>query len=102
MALKALIWDVGGTMTDNEELHRAAFNEAFADAGLAWRWTRRMYADLLRTTGGKERIAAHLRATHPADGTNTDLESMIKVLHAHKKNHFLQPVPGRRSGRAAT
>jgi HAD superfamily hydrolase (TIGR01509 family) len=102
MPLKALIWDVDGTMTDNEELHRMAFNEAFADAGLAWRWTRPVYADLLRTTGGKERIAAYIRATNPEYGTNADLDSMIKVLHARKTifyNQFLaegraEPRPG--------
>ena len=33
--LKALIFDVDGTLADTEEVHRQAFNIAFQEAGLA-------------------------------------------------------------------
>lgn len=55
----ALIFDVDGTMAETEELHRQAFNEAFARGGLGWQWDRGVYKDLLRVTGGKERIRAY-------------------------------------------
>ncbi|MFT4117828.1 HAD family hydrolase [Bradyrhizobium sp.] len=55
----ALIFDVDGTLAETEELHRRAFNEAFASQGLAWAWDRAVYRDLLRVTGGKERIRAY-------------------------------------------
>lgn len=54
--MKALIFDVDGTLAETEELHRAAFNLAFAGAGLPWVWDRATYGRLLTTTGGKERI----------------------------------------------
>jgi len=54
--LQALIFDVDGTLAETEELHRRAFNLAFADAGLDWCWSRDDYRALLKTTGGKERI----------------------------------------------
>ena len=56
---RALIFDVDGTLAETEELHRQAFNEAFARGGLAWHWDRAVYKDLLRVTGGKERIRAY-------------------------------------------
>jgi beta-phosphoglucomutase-like phosphatase (HAD superfamily) len=34
VGLKALIWDLDGTLAETEELHRQAFNLAFAEAGL--------------------------------------------------------------------
>ena len=38
--LKALIFDVDGTLSDTErDGHRVAFNQAFAEAGLDWHWT---------------------------------------------------------------
>ena len=37
MTLKALIFDVDGTLAETEELHRRAFNETFADFDLPWR-----------------------------------------------------------------
>jgi len=37
MALKALIFDVDGTLADTEkDGHRVAFNLAFEEAGLDW------------------------------------------------------------------
>jgi HAD superfamily hydrolase (TIGR01509 family) len=54
----ALIFDVDGTLAETEEVHRRAFNDAFASAGLGWHWDPATYGQLLRVTGGKERIRA--------------------------------------------
>lgn len=58
-SLRGLIFDVDGTLAETEELHRAAFNQAFEETGLGWNWSRDDYLGLLRTTGGKERIAQY-------------------------------------------
>jgi len=55
----ALIFDVDGTLAETEELHRQAFNHAFIRHGLDWHWDRAIYRELLRVTGGKERIRAY-------------------------------------------
>jgi len=54
--LRALIFDVDGTLADTESAHRAAFNHAFAEAGLDWHWDELLYTGLLEVSGGKERI----------------------------------------------
>lgn len=54
--LKALIFDVDGTLAETEELHRFAFNRTFAEHGLDWSWDRDVYRALLDVSGGKERI----------------------------------------------
>lgn len=64
--MRALIFDVDGTLAETEEAHRRAFNETFATEGLRWHWDRDTYAALLCTTGGKERIAAFVRDLRPA------------------------------------
>lgn len=38
MTLKAVIFDVDDTLADTEEAHRHAFNDAFREFGLPWRW----------------------------------------------------------------
>ncbi len=63
MTLQALIFDVDGTLAETEELHRRAFNEAFASLGLDWNWRPPLYKELLRIAGGKERIL-HYLVTH--------------------------------------
>lgn len=81
--LQALIFDVDGTLAETEEVHRAAFNAAFAEAGLEWQWGRELYGELLRVTGGKERLAhfidSVLRKRHTAD-----TDAMIAMLHRRK------------------
>ncbi|MFL0792320.1 MAG: hydrolase, partial [Prochlorococcus sp.] len=42
--LRAVFWDVDGTLADTEmEGHRVAFNEAFAAGGFPWQWDRQTY-----------------------------------------------------------
>jgi beta-phosphoglucomutase-like phosphatase (HAD superfamily) len=54
--LRALVFDVDGTLADTERLHRHAFNEAFAEEGLDWHWDEALYTRLLEISGGRERI----------------------------------------------
>jgi HAD superfamily hydrolase (TIGR01509 family) len=85
----ALILDVDGTLAETEELHRQAFNAAFACRGLAWHWNRAVYKDLLQVTGGKERIRAYQarqrRAPPLSDGD-------IAELHRIKTAHYAELV----------
>ena len=62
--LKALLWDLDGTLAETEaDGHLPAFNQAFEASGLPWRWSDADYRDLLRITGGRERIL-HDMAVH--------------------------------------
>lgn len=83
--LKALIFDVDGTICETEEIHRRAFNRAFAEAGLNWFWTVEDYRRLLRTTGGKERMAAHRAAC----GLVQPGDDEIARLHALKTGYYV-------------
>ena len=67
MPLQGLIFDVDGTLAETEEVHRQAFNEAFAAFGLPWNWERPLYQELLQVTGGKERILHYLTKSHATD-----------------------------------
>lgn len=87
MTLKALIFDVDGTLAETEEAHRQAFNAAFAMRQLDWDWTPEIYRDLLLTTGGKERIARY------AEGRGMPLPpSEVAEIHASKTNHYVALV----------
>ncbi len=63
--LLALLLDVDGTLADTEDIHRQAFNAAFAEAGLDWVWDQALYGELLAVTGGKERIRYFLERERP-------------------------------------
>lgn len=64
--LRALIFDVDGTLADTESVHRAAFNQSFAEFGLDWHWDEALYTELLDISGGKERLLHYWKTTQPA------------------------------------
>jgi len=87
--LKALIFDVDGTLADTErDGHRIAFNLAFADAGLNWDWTVEIYEDLLSVTGGKERMKFFIDKYQPDFDQPDDLDSYIADMHKAKTAHY--------------
>ena len=63
--LKALIFDVDGTLADTEAVHLRAFNQAFEQEAMGWHWTRADYTELLTISGGKERMLHHWRQVNP-------------------------------------
>ena len=84
-SVQAIIFDVDGTLAETEEVHRASFNRAFAEAGLDWHWDEALYGRLLRVAGGKERIA------HFAP----DLDAgTIARLHARKTELYVGGITG--------
>ena len=87
--LQALIFDVDGTLAETEELHRRAFNEAFAACGLAWNWDQALYGKLLEVTGGKERIAHYIAAYR---GRPVLDQAAIAALHADKTARYTRLV----------
>lgn len=84
--LKALIFDVDGTLADTESAHRAAFNQAFADFGLDWHWDEALYTELLHISGGKERMLHYWKAQRPEVRAldATALSDTINRLHELK------------------
>jgi HAD superfamily hydrolase (TIGR01509 family) len=88
-SLSALIFDVDGTLAETEELHREAFNDAFAAASLGWHWDQALYAELLDVSGGKERIAHYQHRAGIEPGLTA---AQIAALHADKTARYTSRV----------
>jgi HAD superfamily hydrolase (TIGR01509 family) len=86
MKLKALIFDVDGTLAETEEAHRAAFNSTFKSSGLDWNWSVSDYRQLLKTTGGKERMRAFQAGFSAGERRLSDDE--IAEFHAEKTKAY--------------
>lgn len=88
--LKALLFDVDGTLADTErDGHRPAFNKAFREAGLDWDWGVELYADLLTVTGGKERIRYFVENYLPDFNPPEGLGAFAARLHQRKTHFYL-------------
>ena len=91
MTLKALIFDVDGTLAETEkDGHRVAFNLAFKDANLPWQWDIDLYGELLEIGGGKERLGHYLQHYQPEYQPNEELDIFIRRLHQDKSNYYRQ------------
>ncbi len=89
--LKALVFDVDGTLADTEkDGHRVAFNRAFREAGLDWEWSVSLYGRLLEVTGGKERIRYYLDEFARSFRRPEDLDGFIAALHRKKTHYYIE------------
>ena len=86
----ALIFDVDGTLAETEELHREAFNRAFAGAGLPYRWDRTRYGELLLITGGQRRIEHFF--VQSTDLAASEIAELAPGLHREKNRQYAEAM----------
>ena len=86
--IKAIIFDVDGTLADTEDGHRKSFNKAFAESGLDWNWDVALYDKLLKVTGGKERIKYFVESFLTGFSKPGDFDEFVKHLHKVKTAHY--------------
>ncbi len=89
MTIKAIIFDVDGTLADTEDAHRKSFNKAFAENNLDWNWDVALYDKLLKVTGGKERIKYFISDFNTAYKKPDNWADFVKHLHAVKTTHYI-------------
>ena len=82
--LSAVFWDVDGTIADTELCgHRLAFNLAFKDFDLDWYWNENKYLELLKISGGLNRII-HFRDEIQSEITN----EYCSKIQLRKRFHY--------------
>ncbi|MBI2993394.1 MAG: HAD-IA family hydrolase [Gammaproteobacteria bacterium] len=82
--LRAILFDMDGTLADTEELHRQSFNRAFAEFHLDIEWSRAEYHDLLSISGGRERIRRYLQHRRIEADDAAALLRLTGSLHQRK------------------
>ncbi len=89
MALRAIIFNVDGTLANTErDGHRPAFNAAFAEMGLPWHWGESFYGTLLVKGGGIERLRFYAEHFDPATFARPDFEEFIQRLYEIKTRNY--------------
>lgn len=93
-SLKAILFDVDGTLADTEALgHRPAYNRAFRELGLDFRWGPKLYRKLLRQPGGRERLKYYFQTYQPDLGVHSaeaqaNLDAWVARVHELKSRYF--------------
>lgn len=93
--LKAVVWDVDGTLAETErDGHRVAFNRAFEALGVPWRWDVARYGELLTVTGGRERLLRDMGTHADAPALLAEREALARRLHERKNQFYAELVQG--------
>ncbi len=88
--LRAAVFDVDGTLVDSERHgHRVAFNRAFEEFDLPYRWDEARYGELLHITGGQRRIDGYLATQGVPEAERKEL---APALHRRKTEILEQMV----------
>ena len=88
--LEALVFDLDGTLADTEETHRQAFNAAFIEFELWWDWSPQRYAELLKVSGGKERIAHYIDTLGLAPAERARTLALVPAIHRTKTRIYTE------------
>jgi len=94
MTLRAVLFDVDGTLADTEALgHRPAYNRAFRELGLQFRWGPKLYRRLLKQPGGRERLKYYFESERPPLGehqaeADANMDAWVSRVHELKSRHF--------------
>ncbi len=88
--LKAIIFDMDGTLADTEEIHRQAFNSAFDEFEIDCHWDQNLYKSLLSISGGRERIRRYISENDLKSGDNISIEELAVKIHNRKSEIYRQ------------
>jgi len=88
--LKAIIFDMDGTLADTEEIHRQSFNSAFEQFGIPHHWTQAEYKQLLSISGGRERIRQYLYSNPAPAYEPAAVDDLAVIIHTRKSEIYRQ------------
>lgn len=89
MALRAILWDVDGTIAETErDGHFVAINAAFDELRIPWRWTEGRYGELLRVAGGYERLLFDMASQPDAPQDPDARRNLAARIHCRKNEIY--------------
>jgi HAD superfamily hydrolase (TIGR01509 family) len=87
----AVLFDVDGTVAETEgEGHLPAFNQAFAEFDIPWVWSSEEYGELLKVTGGFERIQSYAAKIGDAYALSEEGQAICLKIHKRKNELYAQ------------
>ncbi len=92
--MSAILFGSISTVADTSEVQRQAFNRAFAEHGLSWRWDRDDYIAMLGESGGQGRIAAYADSVGATVDVAAVHETKSKIFRESLAGSHVSPRPG--------
>lgn len=92
--LKGLFFDLDGVIVESErDGHRVAFNKTFKEFGYSFQWGVDEYQELIKISGGKERMRFYLHSQGFAEGVSPEaLDDLVQRMHNFKTGEFIKLI----------
>lgn len=91
--LKAIFFDMDGVIIDTErDGHRVAFNQTFKEFGYPFEWSVGHYGELIKISGGKERMQHDFKSRGISDLESDTTGELIQKLHKRKTDIFISLI----------
>jgi len=87
---KALLFGSIGSIVETSEIQRKSFNKAFKQYGLNWNWTKHDYSNLLKKSGGKDRISRYAKKNKEVVNSTYLRNLKTKIFNNYLKKNQLK------------
>ena len=92
--MKAIIFGSIGTLVETSDIQRQSFNHAFKEIGLDWYWDKNNYKNLLKKSGGRNRVEYFANINQNTVDSKKIRELKTQYFNKYLNSNIINPREG--------
>ena len=92
--MKAIIFGSIGTLVETSDIQRQSFNHAFKEIGLDWYWDKNNYKNLLKKSGGRNRVEYFANINQNTVDSKKIRELKTQYFNRYLNSNIINPREG--------
>ena len=92
--MKAIIFGSIGTLAETSDIQRQSFNHAFKEIGLDWYWDKNNYKNLLKKSGGRNRVEYFANINQNTVDSKKIRELKTQYFNRYLNSNIINPREG--------
>ena len=92
--MKAIIFGSIGTLVETSDIQRQSFNYAFKEIGLDWYWDKNNYKNLLKKSGGRNRVEYFANINQNTVDSKKIRELKTQYFNRYLNSNIINPREG--------
>ena len=92
--MKAIIFGSIGTLVETSDIQRQSFNQAFKEIGLDWYWDKNNYKNLLKKSGGRNRVEYFANINQNTVDSKKIRELKTQYFNRYLNSNIINPREG--------
>ena len=92
--MKAIIFGSIGSLVETSDIQRQSFNHAFKEIGLDWYWDKNNYKNLLKKSGGRNRVEYFANINQNTVDSKKIRELKTQYFNRYLNSNIINPREG--------